>query len=161
MAIYDDKYKATTIALIRATGYPHNEYGLVEVHDDLKKKSPKGTRVPSVRTLQRWFHKQEGSPPDNVVVEQKKALAELFEEAAYKYVNHAMHEDVVSDTTGPQAMIAAGTAVDKMRLLRGLPTEIVQIIPEVVSALQAAGEDPQQVFQRLIEAANARVNANR
>lgn len=84
-------------------------------------------------------------------------LDELFENTARAYLEHANKPAVISETKGPQAVTAAAIAFDKMRLARGLPTEIIGILPEVLEALQRAGKDPYDVFLRLKEAANGSI----
>lgn len=88
----------------------------------------------------------------------EQALDEIFEKVARRYLSHALEGDVVADTKGKDAIIAAATATDKMRLLRNLPTEIVGILPGLIEKLQRAGQDPVQVFMRMEAALDGSIN---
>lgn len=138
---YDEKFKAGAVVMLESQGYPDNVYKLQEVADHLG--------VPS-RTLRRWWVGDKGAPAGESVQQEKRELADLFEDAARTYLRHAVQDDVVDEVSGNASMTAAAIAVDKMQLLRGLPTEIVSMIPDVVRALKAAGYDPAQVFNDLI-----------
>ncbi len=87
-----------------------------------------------------------------------EALDEMYERAARKYLTHALKDDVVADTKGPQAIVAAATATDKMRLLRNLPTEIVGILPGLIDKLNRAGYDALDVFTRMDRALDGNSN---
>ena len=86
------------------------------------------------------------------------ALDDLFENVARTYIQHSLKDDVLKEVKGKEAVIAAATAVDKMRLLRDLPTEIVTIIPELMHALNAAGLRPYDTIRQMIQKANERVH---
>lgn len=58
-----------------------------------------------------------------------KQLDEKLEAAAHKFVDRATDDSVVGAMTGQQAMTSAAIAIDKMRLLRDLPTEIIGMLP--------------------------------
>ncbi|SRR5712691_223562 len=60
-----------------------------------------------------------------------KALDEMFEQVARNYLDHATKPDVIAEVDGKAAVTAAAIAVDKMRLLRDLPTEIIQSVGEL------------------------------
>lgn len=49
-------------------------------------------------------------------------LADKLEIAAHLFVEHAI--DSMDQMSGKDSMIAAGISIEKMQLLRGLPTEI-------------------------------------
>lgn len=138
---YSDKFRAGIVAMLQSEGYPVTKGALVTVS--------KYCGVPSM-TISRWFKATQNPAPNELVTEKKEELADLFENAARVYIRHAVTPDVVEQVAGQAAMTAAGIAVDKMQLLRGLPTAIISIIPQVVKALEAAGYDPVQVFNDLI-----------
>lgn len=152
MAKYSDKFKADSVVMLTTAGYPDNPYKLEEVARYLK--------VPS-RSLRRWYYKQNGAPPDELVREEKAELADMFESVARKMLLHAGDEDVIDQMYGKDAVIAAATATDKMRLLRGLPTEIIEVVPKLVTALQDAGLDPVETFNKMLQRANERANNSR
>lgn len=58
-----------------------------------------------------------------------KALDEKLEDAAHKFVDHATKADTIEKMSGTAAMTSAAIAIEKMRLLRDLPTEIIGAIP--------------------------------
>lgn len=146
---YTTKFKADCIAFLLGAGYPDNPYKLEEV--------AKHCKVPS-RTLRRWFDGQSGTPSSEIVIESKKDLADIYEDVARKYLIHAVEPDLIDETSGKDSVIAAATATDKMRLLRGLPTEIVEIMPQLVEALRKAGLDPVDTFNRMLQRAHERAN---
>jgi hypothetical protein len=81
-------------------------------------------------------------------------LRKLF----FKLIDHALDEDVIDEMTGQQAVTSMGIVFDKIRLLMGLPTQIVAMMPQVVDAIERTGQKPEHVFQRLIDRANERAN---
>lgn len=147
---YDDKFRAGAVVTLQAAGYPKTPGALSRIAGELG--------VPA-RTLSRWFNGENNPPPDNIVTEKKEDMADLFETVALKYLRHAGNEDVVESASARDAMMNAAVAVDKMRLLRGLPTEIVELVPGVIEALKKIGQDPVDVFNRLIARAAAKANA--
>jgi len=143
---YDDKFRASAVVMLQAQGYPEKKGALTSVANHLS--------VPAM-TISRWFNAAQNPPPNILVNEKKEELADLFEDAARTYLKHAVNEDVVDNVPGQAALTAAAIAVDKMQLLRNLPTAIISIVPQVVKALEAAGYDPVQVFNDLIAQAAA------
>lgn len=141
---YDDKFRASIVAMLAASGYPDRKGALHEI--------AKHVGVPDM-TISRWFKAQQNPPPNELVNEKKEELADLFESAARTYLKHAVDPDVVGEVPGQSAMTAAAIAVDKMQLLRGLPTEIVGMLPDVLAALKALGQEPSDVFNRIIQRA--------
>ncbi len=150
MAKYTDEFRASAIAMLAGAGFADNKTKAVEQVATYYKGKV------STRTLFRWGNGENSPAPAKLVTEKKEELADVFERVAYKYLKHAEHEDVIDDVSGNAAVITAATAVDKMRLLRGLPTEIISILPQVVDALKGAGYDPVQVFNDIIAEAAAR-----
>jgi hypothetical protein len=151
MPRYTEKFKAGVIVTLEGAGYPDNPYKLKEVADKFKV---------SAKTLRRWYLGDKGAPLPESVAYEKRALADQFEEVAYKMLLHAGDQDVIDAMTGNAAVIAAATAVDKMRLLRNLPTEIVAIVPQLVYALTQAGLDPVLTFNRMLEKAHEQATLN-
>lgn len=152
MAKYSDKFKASAVVTLQGAGYPDNPHKLKEIASSLN--------VP-VRTLRRWYKSEVGAPSDKIVQQEKRDMSNELRKLFFKLIDHALDDDVIDEMSGQQAVTSMGIVFDKMRLLMGLPTQIVGIMPEVVSALERAGENPEEVFKRLIERANARADANR
>ena len=113
---YDDKFRASAVVMLKAAGYPDNKYKLQEIADHL--------RVPS-RTLRRWFNGENGAPPDDVVQQVKKDLAERLEELAHKLIDAALDNLQDTDASLQQINTSLGIVLDKRQLLIGKPTEIV------------------------------------
>lgn len=150
MVRYTEKFKAGAIVTLQGAGYPNNPYKLQEVADSLKIQP---------RTLRRWYMHESGAPIPEIVQQEKSNLADEFENIARKMLLHAGNQDVIDSMTGNAAVLAAATAVDKMRLLRNLPTEIVQIVPQLVYALEQAGLDPVLTFERMLQKAHDQANS--
>lgn len=144
---HDAKFRASAVAILCGAGYPDDPYQLEKVATRLGVLS---------RTLRRWYKGENAPPPAELVTQEKRALADIFEDVARTYLNHALDADVVGDTAGNVAVTAAAISVDKMQLLRGLPTEIIGLVPQVMKALEDAGYDPVQVFNDLIAEAALR-----
>lgn len=141
---YDDKFRADAVVTLQAAGYPDTPGVLARISKELG--------VPAW-TLSRWAKGQQNPPPHQLVAEKKEDMAELFEIAALRYLKHASNEDIIKTTSARDAMMNAAVAVDKMRLLRGLPTEIIELVPGVIEALKKQNLDPAEVFRRMIERA--------
>jgi hypothetical protein len=116
-------------------------------------------------TLHSWLEPKAGKPvPANQAQYQSRptvedrdqasvALSDAFEALAFRLVEKASQDSVIADMKGKDMVIAAGVAVDKMRLLRGLPTEIVEVLPRIkvfFERVRVAGHDPVQVMERII-----------
>lgn len=102
-------------------------------------------------TLRGWASGRGTHPEIADLREVKKIeLADKLEQVAYKYTDHLLRDDTVLKTGAKDAAVTVGTAIDKMRLLRGLPTEIIQVLPPLVQALQDAGLQPADVFNAML-----------
>lgn len=108
-------------------------------------------------TVYRWLQSQpvapESQPEKNTVNPEavEQALDAVFEVTARRYLEHANQDAVIADTKGKDAIMAAAIAVDKMRLLRNLPTEIVVILPDLVAAIDRAGLSASDVFNAMLQ----------
>jgi len=112
-------------------------------------------------TVYRWVQAARLQPVASELQPEKKravdeaaldvALDEMFEETARKYLRHALKDDVVASTKSRDAVMNAAVAVDKMRLLRNLPTEVILVLPDLVGAIQDAGLSAGDVFNALLQ----------
>lgn len=84
-----------------------------------------------------------------------KTLTQYFAQTAINYLKHANKEEVIEDMKGKDAVMAAAIAVDKMRLLMNLPTEIIEILPDVVESIKRTGRNPYDVLGLLKEKLDA------
>lgn len=136
------------------------------LHGWLPKTETKVKREPKSKNVSKSKSETTKKTPGALVTPDVQAAAEvaldrLFEDVARAYLRRAADETAINATKGKDAVIAAATAVDKMRLLRGLPTEIVAILPDVIEALNAVGIDPVETFVRLIQKAHERAAISR
>ena len=157
MAKYSDEFRAECIALLVAEGYPEGKGAVQAVRKKLLKEGV--SPLPAARTMRYWYQQKHNPAPEKVIRDKKDDLADLFERAARNYVHQALKPDVIEKASAGSAMTAAAIAVDKMRLLRDLPTEIVQVLPIVMDAyhaIVAIGENPEVVFGKLVVAAEKR-----
>lgn len=142
MARYTDEARANAVALLAAAGYPDRTGALSEISRQLN--------IPS-RTLSRWFKREQNPPPDKLVTEKKGELSDLYEDAAHKFLQHSVDNYLLMKPK--EAITAAAIATDKMQLLRGLPTEIIELSPEIMQLLdliRAMGQDPKTALTVLI-----------
>lgn len=142
---YTDEERAGLVVMLQGEGYPETLGALSKVATY--------SGVPK-RTLRRWFKGTNGQPPDKVVRLKKEDLADKFENIAYVMLDHAGGTDVIEEMKGKDAVMSAAIATDKMRLLRGLPTEIVSIIPDFIQAIENMGQSPRDVMDRIIQRSN-------
>ncbi len=109
---YSDTQRGEALAILDSNGGNQNL-------------TAKQTNIPR-STIQQW---QSGLVSDDVpkIRHEKKAeLSDLFENVARTYLENAVDPQCVMKTGGQQSVTAAGIAIDKMLLLRGQPTSIVQ-----------------------------------
>lgn len=148
MAKYSDDYRAQVITMLDAAGYSENKTkAVIEVFHYLNGRVPK-------RTLYRWGNRENRPAPAKLVTEKKGDLADALESLIWQLVEHATDQDTIDAMSGREASTSIGIYVDKVRLLRGLPTEIVAIMPDFVEALQTAGKDPKEFMSRVIDRIN-------
>lgn len=141
---YDDEFRAGAKAMLEAAGFPDNPSALLTVADKLM--------VPD-RTLRRWFHGESNPPPDKLVNIKKGDMADALEGVAWTLLDSMADANAIQDAPLQQRATAYGIAIDKMRLLRGMPTEIVALIPGVVEAIKAMNQNPSDVFHEIIRLA--------
>lgn len=166
---YTREEKAKGIAIMRQLGGMTVE-AIREIEAALGRK-------PSKSTLSAWFNltiepdsRTEPNPTNRTEPVKKNEptviresdvqaaqveLAEKFKAVANKYLDHALKDAVIEDTKGPQAVTASAVAVDKMRLLQGFPTEIIEILPTFLQKMQRAGKDPYEFMMRAMEVLDA------
>jgi hypothetical protein len=126
--------------------------GLTEAPHDPQPKKPSSKSPVSASARQPQKREKKRSDAAELLALQPEAAQKLDEQlelAAQRFVQHALRQEVVSSMNGQQAMTAAGIAIDKMRLLRGLPTEIVQIMPNLLERIRQRGLDAVGVFQAM------------
>jgi hypothetical protein len=131
---YSDAQKAIAVEIVHRFDDTISGDAIAEIRNKLN--APK---LP-YQTIRNWFEaarlknisttKKEDFE-GQVSIEQKAAqtLDSMFENTARMYLEHAQREHVVNRTSGNAAITSAAIAVDKMRLLRNLPTVIIEAAP--------------------------------
>lgn len=110
-------------------------------------------------TLHRWIAVErrmrllegKSSIPDEVRLRATETLDAIWEQRARELLSRAGEPGVIEKMSGRDLIISAAVATDKMRLLRGLPTEYVQALPSFFDALKLAGIDPLAFMHSVME----------
>lgn len=126
---HSDKAKAEALAMLDSNG------GNISL-------TSRQTGLP-MATLRSWRDRGVHTDVAELQVNKRRDLADVFEEAAYKFVDHAVN--TIDRSYGANAMTAAAIATDKMRLLRELPTSIT------ADAKAAANERVASAMLRYLE----------
>lgn len=143
---YNEAEKAVAVEIIRRHGSVTKE-AISEIHQALGKKVSRST-------IFAWYG--DASPENRTVQKNQTAveniaglkLDEMFQRIAERYLAAANTDEKINELDGKALVTAAAIATDKMRLLRDLPTEIVQVLPEFMEALKAKGFDPAAYMER-------------
>lgn len=143
---YSDEVRATAVLLLQANGYPDKPGALMD--------TARSMGVPHSR-LQDWYTGKENPPPPDMVLDLKEDLSSILEDVIRLNLDRARDPVAVSKTSAAQAMTTAAIAIDKQRLINGLPTEIVSVIPDYLGALRAMGTEALTIMQRTIERAES------
>jgi hypothetical protein len=146
---YTDAQKAIAVEIVRRSdpGGSISNAALAEIRKKLS--APK---LP-YQTIRNWVSsadfknistiKKDGFEIQ-IPVEQKaqETLDNMFEDVARLYLERAKDETKIADSSAKDLVTSAAIAIDKMRLLRNLPTEIVAILPDLVEIIRRKGGDP-------------------
>ncbi len=148
--VYDDQFRAGAVLMLRSQGYPAQPGALALVAKHLK--------VPE-RTLSRWARGENNPPPDNLVSEKREDLRNLFLNEIYEIFK-------VLPTARPDAsygtlVTASGIYFDKIRLIDGLPTEILQVTSQLLDAFKQLDWDATAIFNDMLTKAKAKLEAER
>lgn len=146
--MYTEAQKAIAVEIVDRFNGEVSAVALAEVRVALQVSNlPKAT-------VWRWLQSRETGKKaltPEAKAKAAQALDRVFEETARAYLTHALKEEVIAKTSGQAAVIAAATAVDKMRLLRNMPTEIVEIMPMLLLQIEANGLNARLVFQAMLD----------
>lgn len=141
MGKYSDEFRAEALACLEA-----NDGNLSATSREI------GV---SVNTLKYWRDEFVTPPNFTEVRNQKKdELSDIYERVARRYLSETEVDDKAKATSAKDAIIVAATATDKMRLLRGLPTEIIEIAPQIatlIDLMKQANHTPSDVFEAMIK----------
>jgi|SRR5579864_1205593 len=135
---FTDEFRAVAVAATISAGYPQQKGALMRTATELD--------ISHV-TLRSWVLREQNPPPSDLVQEKKADLKTLFD-AEMRAILKVMPEKR-ADAGYSQLGTVLGILFDKMRLLDGLPTEIVSIMPELVSLMQERKLNPVLVFQSM------------
>lgn len=120
MARYSDEFRANSIIMLEASGYPDRPGALMETAKYLK--------IPHA-TLSRWANgKRNPPPPEMVQIKKEEIIAMLKGE-----IRGALEEmpKARQDADYKELATSVGIMVDKMQLLDGEPTARTEIIHEL------------------------------
>lgn len=137
---YDDQFRASAVVMLKSQGYPEMEGALSIVAKHLK--------VPA-STLSRWFKGTSNPPPSNIVNEKKEDLRSLYMDEIYAIMK--VLPDKRDDASYGTLASAQGIFFDKIRLLDGLPTEIVQLLPRLLEVASKSGVKASDVMEAMIQ----------
>lgn len=115
---YTDDFRANTVLMLEAAGYPDQKGALTAV--------AKKVKAPP-RTISRWFNKEQNPPPDRLVKEKRGELVERLDDMAHMLLD-AMGIDIQENgVDAVRAATALGIVFDKLQLLSGKPTDITEV----------------------------------
>jgi hypothetical protein len=118
---------------MQSEGYPDDKYALQRVADEL--------RVPA-RTLRRWFNGENGQPPDDVVRDSKKELAELFDAEIRAIMDYLPSARL--DASYRDLVTGAAILTDKKQLLTGAPTDRSEVSSDGALEVRVVYVDEQE-----------------
>ncbi len=148
---YSDMQKAMAVEIVRRAGGRFDSETLSIVREALS------APTLSVSTLYGWVKSEKPETVSETRTIKKESVQETvaqaldvkLEAAAHRFVDRAIA--VSGETNAKDAMTAAAIAIDKMRLLRNLPTEIVAVLPNLLDAIDRRGLKASEVFGALLE----------
>lgn len=158
---YSEVEKATAVEIVRRFGGEISQEAVREIADVLGKSPSKTTIWNWVQKRSEPIQKNEREKnqggrelvvkPTATIIESvaQETLDNMFEHLARRYLERALEPSVIDDMKGRELVTSAAIAVDKMQLLRGLPTEVISILPGLLQMIAQAGLDPVLVFQSL------------
>lgn len=135
---YTDEFRAEAVALVYSKGYPDAPGALTKAASDL---------AVSRQLLTNWVTGARNPPPQNLLQEKKQDLRSMFEAEIHAILD--LMPEKRNEATYSQLTVALGIMFDKFRLLQNLPTEIVSILPVLMTSLTDRGLDPIAVFKAM------------
>lgn len=147
---YSMSEKALACEIVARYGGEVSKEALASIRDALE--------APNLNksTVHRWWQSQSVATESQPIKKEaatliNRKLDDMFEEIARRMLLRASEDDVIASMKGRDLIISAATAVDKMRLLRDMPTEIIKLWPGFVEAAEALGRTPADVFNAFIQ----------
>lgn len=139
MTRYTDEFRANSVIMLEASGYPERPGALVETAKYLK--------IPHA-TLSRWANGKRNPPPPEMVQIKKQDLIKLL----LGEVGAALVEmgSARPSADYKELATAIGIMIDKMQLLDGEPTARTEVVHEL------SNEDRARRVDELLNAARTR-----
>ena len=137
---YDDKFRASAVVMLEATGYPDIEGGLTQ--------TAKHLGIP-INTLKGWFTREHNPPSAQLRNEKKADLVIELENVAYLLVRAIPGK--IDEASLQQVATSMAIAIDKMQLLKGQPTLII----ELAQLLKDGTLTPQDILDEFADAPEA------
>lgn len=147
---YDDQFRASAVLMLQSQGYPDVKGALTIVANHL--------HVPAM-TLSRWFKGTQNPPPNQVVNNKRADFKTLFTDEIYAIMG--VLPERRDDASYGSLVQAAGIFFDKIRLLDGLPTEIIAAMPiltKLGELFKAQGVSASDALQAYYDAITAETN---
>lgn len=113
---YDDKFRASAVIMLEAQGYPDKKGSLTSVAKHLK--------MPAT-TLRNWYHSQHNPAPSELRYEKKGDLIALLKSEVQQAL--ASMDNVRDEATYQQLTVGIGIMLDKLQILEGNPTQIIDV----------------------------------
>lgn len=112
---YDDKFRASAVVMLEAAGYPDKKGALEQ--------TAKHLAVPNT-TLHGWFNATRNPPPTELRTEKRGEIADIIRAEIYAAFSAA--PDARPEASYRDLITGAAILVDKLQLLEGKPTGIVE-----------------------------------
>ncbi len=147
---YDDQFRSSAVLMLRSQGYPETDGALALVAKHLK--------VP-MSTLSRWFKGTSNPPPSKLVTKKGEDLRTLFMDEIYAIMG--VLPDKRDEASYQQLTTSMAIFFDKVRLIDGLPTEILQVTSQLLEAFKQLDWDAAAIFNDMLTKAKAKLEAER
>lgn len=137
---YDDKFRASAVVMLEAAGYPDRKGAL--------EKAAKACKAPE-STLRGWYNETHNPPPAKLRAEKKLELADLL-----KNELGGIFRDMPGarpDASYRDLGTVAAIFIDKLQLLEGKPTLIV----ELTNLLKEGAITPEDILNEFADAPEA------
>lgn len=112
---YDDKFRASAVVMLEAAGYPDKKGALEQ--------TTKACKVPE-STLRGWYNETHNPPPAKLRAEKRLEIADIIRNEIYAALGAA--PDARPEASYRDLITGAAILVDKLQLLQGKPTGIVE-----------------------------------
>lgn len=139
---YDDKFRASAVVMLEAAGYPDRKGALEQ--------AAKACKAPT-STLQGWFNATRNPPPPEMRCEKRLELTDLLRNelaAAFVQMPNARPDASYRDLGTVAAIF-----IDKLQLLEGKPTWIV----EITNLLKDGTLTPQDIINEFADEPEAAI----